>query len=131
MSGVGTGRLRRRIVASQKRTWEVTIAVPGTRPPWGKRLIWPGLNPATTGLLASVVLQVDLLIVRTPAADQVEMEGIPWVVRQENGWLTKQVVPQIGVELAIAEMVGVFEVTSDRGKEIDHLPEFIRQVRRV
>ena len=109
----------------------MAIAVPGTWTARGERLVREVLEPTAPALLTGIVLKVKLMILLAAAADQIQVVGIARIVRKEDGGLTQQVVPQVGVEFPIAEMVCVFEEAPDRGKKIDHLPELIRQLELV
>jgi hypothetical protein len=74
-------------------------------------------HPILADLFVRVVLQVEVQVFRAAALHHIDMLGEVRIVRQDHRRLGQDLLPQLGVQLTIAEMIGAVKEHPEPGEE--------------
>lgn len=93
----------------------------------GKWIIAEIFLPMPARSVISVILEVEPVIFLTAAAEHLDMTRRICNRRQRLGFLPQGIGPQMPVELAVAEVICLFNEYSKQRELMDHLLEFCCQ----
>ncbi len=71
-------------------------------------------GPLLARFLVGIKLQVQQDVLLAAAADDVNVFGKVLIMRHQHGWFPQNIGPQPTIQIAIAEMVGAVQVSSQQ-----------------